>query len=371
MAEPMRVLQVLGRLNRGGAESMIMNLFRNVDREKVQFDFVIHTDKHCDFTDEVLSLGGRIYSAPRYNVKNHLVYKKWWNNFFREHPEYKVIHGHMYSIASIYLKIAKKYGLVTISHSHTSSQKAGFNGVVKRIIQAPLKNIPDWLFACSDNAGRWLYGENIGKRKNYILLKNAIETENYVYSTDVSKKIRNEFNIEDKFVMGHIGRMFPAKNHPYILEVFKVFHQKNLNSVLLLVGDGPSRKEIEERAEALGIKDKVIFTGVRGDVNEILQAMDCFVFPSFYEGLPVTVIEAQAASLPCFISDTITEEVCVTDLVTRHSIKDNPKIWVDKIQERTSSFKRVDKTKEIIDSGYDIKATSKWLQNFYIEKAGN
>lgn len=370
MAEPIRVLQVLGRLNRGGAESMIMNLFRSIDREKVQFDFVIHTKEHCDFTDEVLSLGGRIYSAPRYNVKNHFAYKKWWNNFFREHPEYKVIHGHMYSIASIYLKIAKKYGLATISHSHTSSQKTGFSGVVKRVIQIPLKNIPDWLFACSDNAGRWLYGDDVGKRQNYILLKNAIDSQKYIYTPEIATKIRKEFGIEDRFVVGHIGRMFFAKNHPYLLEIFKAFLQKNENSVLLLVGDGPSRKEIEEKAQTLGIREKVIFTGVRSDVNEVLQAMDMFVFPSIYEGLPVTVIEAQATGLPCLISDAVTDEVCITDLVTRYSLNESPQNWAEKITELSALTERMDMSEKIADSGYDIKTTSQWLQNFYLENAG-
>lgn len=369
MAEPIRVLQVLGRLNRGGAESMIMNLYRNVDREKVQFDFVIHTKEHCDFTDEVIALGGRIYSAPRYNVKNHFAYKKWWNNFFKTHTEYKVIHGHMYSIASIYLKIANKYGLKTISHSHTSSAKTGFSGVVKRVIQLPLKNIPDWLFACSDNAGRWLYGENVGKRQNYILLKNAIDFQKYIYTPEIAGKIRRELGIENKFVVGHIGRMFPAKNHPYLLEIFKAYSQKNENSILLLVGDGPDRKTIGKKAEELGISDKVIFTGVRSDVNEVLQAMDIFVFPSFYEGLPVTVIEAQATGLPCLISDAVTDEVCITDLVTRYSLGNSPEMWADKIAEMTPSERR-NTAAEIANSGYDIKTTSEWLQDFYIENAG-
>lgn len=370
MAEPIRILQVLGRLNRGGAESMIMNLFRNVDREKIVFDFVIHTKEHCDFTDEVLALGGRIYSAPRYNVKNHFAYKKWWNNFLKEHSEYKVIHGHMYSIASIYLKIAKKYGLKTISHSHTSSQKAGFGGVVKRVIQAPLKNIPDWLFACSDNAGRWLYGKNVGKRKNYILLKNAIDSEKYIYTPETAEKIRKEFGIENKFVVGHIGRMFHAKNHPYLLEIFNAFLKKNENSVLLLVGDGPDRKEIEKKTEKLGLTDKVIFTGVRSDVNELLQGMDIFVFPSLYEGLPVTVIEAQATGLSCLISDAVTEEVCVTDLVTRFSLDNSPKMWAEKIEELSERKDRKNMSEKIAQSGYDIKTTSQWLQKFYLENAG-
>lgn len=367
MTEPIRVLQVLGRLNRGGAESMIMNLFRGVDREKIVFDFVIHTKEHCDFTDEILSLGGRIYSAPRYNGRNHFAYKKWWNNFFKEHSEHKVIHGHMYSIASIYLKIAKKYGLITIAHSHTSSAKTGFSGMIKRIIQAPLKNIPDWLFACSDNAGRWLYGKNVGKRKNYILLKNAIEMQKYVCSPEISGKIRSELDIEDKFVVGHIGRMVPAKNHPYLLDVFKEFLQINENSVLLLVGDGPSRKEIEKKAQFLGIHEKVIFTGVRSDVNEVLQAMDCFVFPSLYEGLGIVVIEAECLGLPCFINESLPEELYINENIYGISLKKTPKEWAKIISEKRDSKISEEVAKENVkNAGYDINVTAKMLENFYI-----
>ena len=172
--------------------------------------------------------------------------------------------------------------------------------------------------------------------------------------------------MENKFVVGHIGRIFPAKNHPYLLEVFKEFLQKNENSVLLLVGDGPSRKEIENKAQSLGVSEKVIFTGVRSDVNEILQAMDCFVFPSVYEGLPVTVIEAQASGLPCLISDTITDEVCITDLVNKLSIKESPGIWAEEIIKKCMDFKRQSTIKEIVQAGYDVENTAHWVEEFYL-----
>lgn len=369
MAEPKRILQVLGRLNRGGAENMVMNLYRAVDREKIQFDFVIHTDKHCDFTDEVLSLGGRIYSAPRYNVKNHFAYKKWWNKFLSEHPEYQVIHGHMYSIASIYLKIAKKYGLMTISHSHSSSAKSGIAGQVRLLTQRPLRNIPDWLFACSGLAGEWLYGKDVAKRENYILIPNAIDTAKYVYDGNVEKEVREEFNLAEKFVVGHVGRIFAPKNHKYLIMVFKEIKKKKNNAHLMIVGTGPMEDEVRGWVKDLGLENDVTMTGVRSDVNRIMQGFDCFVFPSLYEGLPVTVVEAQTASVQCFVSDTVTDEVCLTELVTMLSIEKNPQEWADIILEKTDGFYKYNTKQKIVDADYDIQSTAAWLQEFYLKES--
>lgn len=369
MSQPIRVLNVLGRLNHGGMENMVMNLYRNVNREKVQFDFVIHTDKHCDFTDEVLALGGRIFSAPRYNIKNHFLYKKWWKKFLKEHSEYKIIHGHMFTIASIYLKIANANGLTTISHCHSSYAKRGGKGIIKNILQFPLRYIADWLFSCSEMGGRWLYGKNVKKRKNYILLKNAIETDRYVYCDDIAQKVRRAFAAEDKFIVGHVGRLTEAKNHMYLLKVFEEILKEKPDAMLMLVGTGPMENKIREKVKELGLTENVIFTGVRNDVNELMQAMDCFVFPSLYEGLPVTVVEAQTAGLPCFVSDAVTDEVSLTDLVTMLSIEKSPKEWADLILEKTASFKRTNTRQLIIDAGYDIETTAVWLQEFYLKES--
>ena len=371
MVEPIRVLHVLGTLNRGGAESMIMNLYRNIDREKVQFDFVIHTTEHCDFTDEIITMGGNIYSAPRYNVKNSFIYIKWWKTFFKEHNEYKIIHGHMYSIAMIYLSVAKKFGLITIAHSHSSMRKMNLKEIAKKVLQFPLRNVAHWLFACSDSAGVWLYGKSVKKRNNYIILKNAIDVDKFLNNKKTGQKIRAELGIEDRLVIGHTGRFFTPKNHMYLLEVFNCVVQEHQDSVLLLVGDGELREKIENKAQELGVKEKVIMTGVRNDVNEIMQAMDCFVFPSVYEGLPVTVVEAQAAGLPCLISDSITDEVCITNLVTRISIKESAVYWSNKIFELIRNVNSKDVRKTIEMAGYDIHTTSKWLSDFYLKVMSN
>lgn len=349
---------------------MLMNLYRKIDREKVQFDFVVHSDSKGFFEDEILALGGKIYRAPKYNFINHFQYKKWWDKFLDEHKEYKVIHGHLYSIAPVYLSVARKHGLNTVIHSHSASDKKSVKNVLKTYLRSKAKNCADYLFACSDAAGKWLYGNNVTEKENYILLKNAIDTENYVYSKEVSNKIRAEFGIGDKFVIGHVGRLFGPKNHMYLLEVFKEILKKKTNAMLMIVGGGPMQEEIENKIAELGLKENVIMTGVRSDVNCIMQAMDCFVFPSIYEGLPVTVVEAQAASLPCFVSDTITNEVSITNLVTMLSIEKAPEEWADTILEKTASYERANTKQLIVDAGYDIATTAEWLQKFYIENAG-
>lgn len=362
-----RVLQIFYGMDCGGAENMIMNLYRGIDRTKVQFDFVVHTEKKCFFDDEILALGGRIYHAPEYKVVNHFYYKKWWRNFLKNHEEYKIIHGHMYSIAPIYLKVAKNHGLITIIHSHSTSETFNIKELVKSCLRLKAKNSADHLFACSAVAGEWLYGRDCANRKNYVLLKNAIDTDKYSFDENVRKIIREELKISDKFVVGHVGSFGIPKNHTYLLDVFKRISLDRDDAILLLVGDGNLRAEIENKIKELDIEDKVIMTGVRSDVDKLMQAMDCFVFPSLYEGLPVTVIEAQAAGLSCFISDTITEEVSITDLVERLPINVTPNCWSNKILEKMQSYKREDMKQKIIDAGYAIKQTANWLTDFYLE----
>lgn len=295
MKRPIRILHVLGRLDRGGAETMVMNLYRNIDRTRVQFDFIIHTNDECDYDEEILSLGGIIYHIPQFNGKNFLQFKKAWHSFFKTHPEYKIIHGHVRSTASIYLWIAKKYGLITIAHSHNTSSGVGFSAFIKNTLQYPLRYIADYLFACSKSAGQWLFGKKVLKKNNFIILKNAIDSQKYIYDPNIRIKVRKELQIADKFVIGHIGRFNIQKNHDLLINIFNTVHNRNKNSILLIVGDGELRSSIQKKVENLGLMDSVIFLGVRSDIPELIQAMDFFLFPSLFEGLGIVAIEAQVS----------------------------------------------------------------------------
>jgi len=367
MKKPIRVLQVFAQMNRGGAETMIMNLYRHMDHSEIQFDFIVHTDKKCTFDDEIQLLGGKIFNAPVYKGTNHLEYKKWWNSFFRNHQDYKIIHGHIRSTASIYLKIAKDYSLTTIAHSHNTSSGSGFSAIIKNILQYPIRYIADYLFACSKSAGIWLFGKNACTKDNFFILRNAIDTKRFIYDEEIRLKKRKEFKIESKFVIGHIGRFAFPKNHTFLVDIFKKVHDKYSDTVLMLIGDGNLRPGIEKKVANLQLTESVIFTGIRSDIPDILQAMDVFVFPSLYEGLPVTLIEAQASGLECIVSDKITTEVRITDLITFCSLKNSSDFWARKIISDKFGDERRDFCTEITHAGYDVKENARFLENFYLE----
>lgn len=364
---PVRILHVLGRLNRGGAETMIMNLYREIDRTQVQFDFIIHTEEKCDYEDEIYCLGGKIFNMPRYSGSNHFLYKSAWNSFFKSHPEYKVIHGHMRSTASIYLKIAKKHGLKTIAHSHSSSSGRGFSAIVKNVFQYPIRNIADYLFACSESAGVWLFGISACRKENFFILNNAINLNEFIYQNEKGVKKKKEFGIEGKFVIGHVGRFNTSKNHEVLIDIFRHIHDKDDNAVLMLVGDGELRCIIERKVNELGLKDSVIFTGNRSDINNLLHSMDIFVFPSLYEGLGIAVVEAQASGLHCIVSDKIPKEAFATDLVDVIPLTLSCDIWADSILKYRKGYRRKITCNQLKSCGYDIAESTKWIRYFYLK----
>ena len=281
MGAAIRVLQVLGGLEAGGAEAFVMNLYRAVNKEMVQFDFVKHIEHKGVFEDEITKMGGKIYRCPQYNGKNHFVYCKWWGSFFKEHPEYHVIHGHVRSTASIYLKIAKKNGLVTIAHSHSTSNGSGISAIVKDMLQLPIRRTADYLFACSDKAGKWLYGEKATEQPNYRMIPNGVNLKRFAFDGEKRQQMRQELGIaKDTFVLGHIGRITVPKNHQFLVELFAEYHKENPNSKLLLVGDGELFETVQQQCSELGISDSVIMVGSKTNTEDYYQVMDIFVFPS-------------------------------------------------------------------------------------------
>ena len=367
MTEPIRVLQVFAEMNRGGAETMIMNLYRHIDRAKIQFDFIVHTNEKCAFDEEIEQLGGIIYRVPRYVGKNHFEYKDAWQNFFISHPEYKIIHGHVRSTASLYLKVAKKHGLITIAHSHNTSSGNGISSVVKNILQYPIRHTADYFLACSEAAGKWLFGDTVVSRSNFKVLVNAIETDRFSFNNHSRDAIRNEFGIENKYVIGHVGRFHPQKNHEFIIDVFKSVHNKVNNSVLLLIGDGALKESIQMKVRKEKLENSVIFAGVRSDVPDIYQGMDLFLFPSLFEGLGIVVVEAQAAGLNCIVSNQIPDEAIITNLVEKVSLVKSPEDWAEVVLKKIN-YKRKDTSELLKASGYDIKDSVKWLENYYLER---
>lgn len=361
-----KVLMIVHEMNRGGIENFIMNLFRTIDREKIQFDFVEHTNKKCAFDDEIESLGGKIYHCPDYRVINHFEYSKWWNSFFKEHNEYKVIHSHLDSSANIHLRIAKKYGLITIAHSHNTQEGAGVRAIVKKTLKVGFNDCCDYKFGCSEAANNWLYG---GKSKDTVVIRNGIISSNYPFDLDKRNQFVAEFNIENKTVIGSVARFCHQKNHIFMIDIIYEYLKINPNSVLILVGDGELKQEIVDRIQKYKIQDSVIFTGVRSDVPDVLNVFDLFLMPSFHEGLPVSAIEAQASGLKCLLSDTISKEVDITGNVEFMSLGNSPREWAEKIKTMLP-YKRENTKQKIIDAGYDIESTAEWLTSFYLQFIG-
>lgn len=357
-----RVLHMIGSLNVGGSQTMLLNIYRNIDREEIQFDFVLDHPDQLYFAEEVKKLGGIIYTMPNFNGRNAGEIKRAWDKFFTEHPEYKILHSHVRSYASLYLPIAKKHGVKTIIHSHSTSNGSGISSFVKRVMQYPLRNQADYLFSCSTEAGKWLFGEKALKSDRYHLLQNAVDTDLYKYNEETRQRVREELGLSGR-VFIHVGRMHAAKNHAFLLELFSRWLEEAPNDTLVLVGDGDIRKEIEQKIHDLGIEKSVLMLGNRNDVPELLIAADAFLFPSNWEGLPVTVVEAQAAGLPCLVSANVTDDVFISDLAVKLPIDRGTEVWIEEM--RKLDYARQNVSEAIIASGFDIHHTAAWISEFY------
>lgn len=369
MSEPIRILRVLGSLDIGGIETNIMNMYRIIDRSKVQFDFILHCSKECTYSDEIRKLGGNIYFFPQYKGYNHIEYVKRWKDFFSEHPEYKVLHCHIRSTASIIIPLAKKYGLTTIAHSHSTSSGRGVKALFKNIYQLPIRYQADYLIACSEEAGLWLFGKKSVKSGNYRVIYNCINTGDYKFSEETRHMVRAQLQIPDNtYVIGHVGRFHEAKNHNFLIDLFKQIQFTHSDTLMLLIGDGKLKSVVEEKIRDYGLEQKIIITGERKDINKMLQAMDVFVFPSVFEGFGNAVIEAQASGLRCIESDQVPgSTVVIPELVERLSLTEDKDVWISKIMEKNRPLDRSECSYLIGERGFDVYKTTFWYQELYIQ----
>lgn len=366
MKEPIRILQITGGMNMGGIENFIMNIYRNINRDKVQFDFLLHQEEKQIFEEEILSLGGRVYRINSLGKVGHFKYLKGLKEFFLSHKEYRIVHSHYNTISGIILREAKKCNIpVRISHSHTSYPKYRFiEKIYKTYSKLLIKNNSNLKFACSKKAGEWLYGKII----NFEVINNGVNSKEYLYNREKREYIRNELALSQKdIVLGHIGRFSSEKNHMFLIEIFKELNKINENYKLFLIGDGDTQKDIEEKVEKLELGTKVKFLGVRKDVKDILQGLDMFILPSIFEGLPVTLVEAQGAGLKCFVSDSITKEIDLKcGLIEFISLEKSPKKWAE-IIDNNRVYQRRNTQSFIKKYGYDMFEIAKKLENTYIK----
>ena len=372
MGDPIRVLQVFGEpLSNGGQESFLMNMYKNIDREKVQFDFF--SPYYCDneaLKNEMESMGCNVYIYNgRFQFegnKKDLIHNV--KAFFDEH-HYDIVHIHSGStFALMYIsKIAKKNGAKSvIIHSHCGGFKNLRYEIIKTISKPAFLKYPTHYFACSKLAAEWKFPKSIIKQNKYTIIKNAIDVSKIYYSEDIRKKTREELQIENKFVVGHIGRFSPQKNHTFLIDIFYEIYKKRKDSELLLIGTGELQNDIKEKVKKLGINNNVKFMNIRTDINELLNAMDVFILPSFFEGLPVVGVEAQGTGLPVYTSENVTRELPIEKLSYYYSLKDSADKWAEKILQNQKHFSRSNTTEELKSKGYEITAAAKKLEDFYL-----
>lgn len=365
--DPVRVLQVVAELGMGGIQSFLMNVYRNIDREQIQFDFLLNMDNKGVFEDEIEKMGGHIYRVTSRNIsfaKN----KKDLEHFFQEHTEYKCIHCHFSNLSYLMpLKIAAKYNVPTrIIHSHSTHLPSNpIHKIIHEYNRNRLDAVATDFYACSDLAGKWLFEGTNGFSRE-VIINNGIQTGKYVFNEQVRTKYRKELGIQDNIVIGNVGRLCEPKNHPFLLDVFSELRKMHSNAVLVLVGDGPDKDAVEQKVRELGIETSVKMLGMRKDVPEILQAFDCFLMPSKWEGFPVALLEAEAAGLPAYVSDTVTTQAQINHNVNYLSLDLGANKWAKIMHEQMSKWTRIGNAEGIVEAGFDIDSTVKYLTAKYI-----
>lgn len=357
-----RVLHVIGSLNSGGSQSMIMNIYRNLDRSKIQFDFIVDRKNENFYTNKIEELGGKIYVLPQYKLYNHFQYKKAWNQFLKQHSKYKIIHGHVRSTAAIYLKIAKKYGLYTIAHSHSTSSGKGIKAIVKNILQYRIRYIADYFMGCSKEANEWLFGKKVANSDKCIVLNNGIDINKFSFNNQVRNEIRHELNIKDnEIVIGHVGRFVKVKNHKFIFKMFSMLYKDNNKYKLLLVGNGPEKSRLEKKYKKKNFMSNVILIDSTDNVENYMQAMDIFILPSKYEGLGMVLIEAQDNGLQCIASKNIPKETNISGNIQFLPLYS--KCWEKAILE-SNIIRRKIETKKFMDN-YNIIKIAEKIEKIY------
>ncbi|MBE6470635.1 MAG: glycosyltransferase family 1 protein [Coriobacteriaceae bacterium] len=373
--DQVRVLQVIGAMNRAGAETIVMNLMRSIDRDRVHFDFLVHEQKRCDYDDEIEALGGTIYRIPRYNVANGPAYRRICKRFFAEHPEIDVVHGHIGSSSAIYLDEAKKAGCATVVHSHRDSPKAKTikSRVRRNFYGALIRKVPgiaDEFLACGYQAGVDRFGVGVAAGPHFHVMNNGIDLSKYTCDERDHEEAKARLGYAGVPLVGNVARLVPEKNQAFLLEVFAKALEANPRARLVLAGRGPTEEALRAQAASLGIADSVEFLGVRDDIPEVLKALDAFVFTSTLEGLGMAVVEAQAAGAPCITSDAVPQTAIVSGIAQRISLDEGVDEWARRLNDVLAAAEpHRSQVDEVRAHGYDIAEVASWMADFYCDLA--
>lgn len=365
--EPIRILHENVMMDPGGIETQLMRIYRNIDRSKVQFDFLLHRTQKGAYDDEIRALGGRIYYAEPFNPFRYSAYYGSMLHFFKAHPEYKIMIAHT-ELALGPLMCAKKAGIpMRICYSHNGQFAFSLKRCFMDFETLFLKKYCTDRFAVSKLAARYTFGKKAVEDGSVRIIQNGIHVEDFVFSEEIRQRKRKELGMENNLIFGHVGRFMMQKNHMFLLETFAKIYTLRPDARLLLIGEGRLEEQIRNKAEELGISQAVIFLGRRSDVNDWMKAMDILLLPSLWEGFPNVAIEAQASALPAYLSETITEEAAFTPYCCRLPL--NEEIWVQRIlEDQTHPLPRVDLSQAMRKQGCDVRATAKWYEKFYLEQ---
>ncbi len=365
--EPIRVAQVIGKWVGGGVEAVVMNYYRHIDKSKIQFDFICDEDSTNIPYEEIEKLGGKVILIPPY--QKLFRYHKELKRILKE-GNYKIVHSHINTLSVFSLFAAKCAKVpVRIAHSHsTTNKKEKKKNLMKQVLKPFSKLFATDYMCCSELAGRWLFGDKLYDEKKIYLLNNAIDLHKFEYNEKIREEIRKELNIdEETFVMGHIGRFVEQKNHNFLIDIFAELQKEKPNSILMLVGQGPLQDEIKAKVEQLGLSDNVMFLGQRNDADRLYQAMEVFVLPSLYEGLPVVGVEAQAAGLLCVLSDDMTKETKVLDVTVFNTLNQSASEWAKTILTKSNEYIRRKTNNEMKSKNFDIDTEACKLEKVYYD----
>lgn len=361
MSEPIRVLHITGAMYPGGYENFIMNLYENMDRSKIQFDMVVHARKENDYVPRIEAMGGRVYELPR--LTKHPVQNLVGLYRIVKRNHYPIVIRHTSNaMVTPQLLVSKLAGAYTICHSHNETDPNYYAHKLGRL----LMNLSTCeKIACSEKAGKWMFGND-----SFHIIRNAISIEKFSFSQKKADDIRREFGFGACRVYGNIANFIKSKNHCFLLKVYKEISMIDPSARFLCVGEGTLRPEIEQEIKDLGLQNKVILTGIRNDVEKIMSCLDVLIFPSFFEGLPLTLIEAQISGLPCLISDTITPDVIITEgIVSPESLENKPSVWAKKAISLMPVSDRQCQTDNISKHGYDLVTLVQWYESYILSIA--
>lgn len=356
----LRVLQAVTCMDRGGLETMLMNYYRHIDRTRVQFDFLTHRAREGAYDKEIYSLGGKIFTVSRQNPLS-LAYRHALHKFFSAHPAYTVVHAHLDCLSGVVLGCAKQHGVpVRIAHAHTTNQLHDFKYPIKGLYKRIIPRTATDLLACGEDAGRWMFGS-----APFLVLPIAIDTEKFRFDKDMRENMRRTLGItKEELLIGHVGQFRKEKNQAFLLDVLHSLRACGTKAKLLFVGDGEKRAAVQNRAAALGLTPYVLFLGVREDVPALLHAMDVFCMPSLYEGMPLAVLEAQAAGLPCLVSDGVPKDCLQTPRARQFPLSAPPSKWAEAI---LAESKVLSAAPPVLQS-FDICENARMLTAYYLQK---